>query len=263
MIRSLHSKKERLASGLTILEGEKIIVDALHSGIKMESAVGTEDFWTRHTDLIHNFATVGIDTMIATPKQMALLTVTEHPAGLIAIVKRPCWQEEMIFRDQPNSAFLGLLTVGIQDPGNLGTIIRTMAAAAGNGMWSSIGDVEVASPKTLRASAGAAFRLPVVETLEPLKVLRKCQELNIQTLAAVPKCGKTYTAFDLTAPTLIVLGGEGGGLDPTLIAACNQSIQIPMSGGTDSLNVAVAGAILIYEAVRQRRLAMVVKRRGF
>jgi RNA methyltransferase, TrmH family len=194
------------------------------------------------------------------PAQLQALAATEHPAGGLAVVARPSWTESELWRLTGRRAGLGVLTVGVQDPGNLGTLIRTLAAAGGTGAWLGPGCAEAASPKVLRASAGSVLRLPVIEVPEEGSVLEEVHAKGWQTLAAVPRGGRPFTTCDLTRPTLFVLGGEGQGLAPDLVQACRHAVHIPMPGGTESLNVAVAGAILIYEAVRQRRLAQAPKR---
>ncbi|MCK5217893.1 hypothetical protein KAR10_00115, partial [bacterium] len=159
-IRDLHSKRERLTAGFTLLESERLVEEALHEGRPLEAVIGTSDFWTRRPDLIHSFAAAGISTSIASPKQMAWLSVTEQPGGILAVVPRPTWRAEEIWKAAGHTGFIGVLGVGLQDPGNLGTLVRTLAAAGGNCMWLSRNCVELSSPKTLRASAGAVFKLP-------------------------------------------------------------------------------------------------------
>jgi len=237
-----------------------LIVEALQSGVRMDAVVGTSDFWGQKPEWLHRCATVGVATFLATPKQMELLSTTDHPAGSLAVVARPQWAEAALWRQAEQRPLLGLLAVTLQDPGNLGTLIRTLAAAGGTGAWLSTSCAEASAPKFLRASAGAVLKLPVVEQTDPMLLIAECKQRGIQTLAAAPRGGRAHTTFDLTRPTLLVLGGEGGGLTPERVQACDATIQIPMPGGLESLNVSVAGAILIYEAVRQRRLAQAAKR---
>ncbi len=250
-----------MASQLTLLEGERLVVEALRDGIPFEAVVGTDAFWSRRMDLIRQFSAAGIPTAKVSEKQMFMLAVTEHSAGILAVVARPVWKSEDFWEKTGGSGFLGLLTVGIQDPGNVGSLIRTMAAADGSGILLNQGNTEIGSPKILRASVGAVFRLPTIEKVVALEAISRCLAVGIQTLASVPKKGRTYTLVDWTQPTLLVLGGEGNGLNHEVIAACSQSINIPMPGEMESLNVATAGAVMIYEAVRQRRLVIAGTRR--
>ncbi|MBN1596114.1 RNA methyltransferase [candidate division FCPU426 bacterium] len=260
-IRALHHKKERAASGLTLLEGERLVVEALRGGIAIETVVGTEDFWSRRFDLVHQFASAGISLHKVSVQQMDMLATTEHTAGVLAVVARPAWPAETVWQKAESSDFFGLLAVGIQDPGNLGTLVRTMAAAGGSAVFVSRGSTEIGSPRILRASAGSVYTLPVLENSDSLETLGRLHEQGISSLAALPRKGRPYTALDLTKPTVLVLGGEGGGMPEAVTAACTQSIHIPMPGQVESLNVAAAGAVVIYEALRQKRLANALTRR--
>ncbi len=260
-IRALHVKKERQATGLTLLEGERLVSEALHTGLSMEAAVGTGDFWARRMDLVHKFSSSGIHTSLVSEKQMAMLTLTEHSAGVLAVVSCPETPSSLFWEKIQLDDFFGLMTVGIQDPGNLGTLIRTMAAAGGSGVCLSQGNTEIGSPKVLRASAGAVYRIPVLEKVDMMNAISRFREAGIQIVASVADKGKPYTVFDFTKPTVILVGSEGKGLPTEVISACTDIAQIPMPGGTESLNVSAAGAILIYETVRQRRLSQAISRR--
>ncbi len=261
-IRALQVKKERQATGLTLLEGERFIEEVLRGGVHIETVVGSGAFWARRTDLVRALAAAGIATSLASPKQMSILTATEQSAGVLAVVKWPRWTEAQLWERVERAEFLGLLLVGLQDPGNTGALIRSLAGAGASGLWLSQGSPELGSPKVLRASAGAVFRIPVLEGAAPPVLIRKCRERGIQTLAASPKGGRPHTLFDLTRPTLLVLGEEGGGLENEILQTCDHGINISMPGGTESLNVAAAGAILAFEAVRQRRLTQAASRRS-
>ncbi len=253
----MHSKKERQQTGLTLLEGERLVLEALEQGVRIDSVLGLPEFWGNHPAWVHRLAAAGISTYTVTPKQLEMLATTEHSAGSLAVVARPEWNPELLWAQAEKPAFLGLMAAGIQDPGNLGTIFRTLVAADGKGAWFSEGCAELASPKVLRSSAGTVLRIPGVEHADPAVVIKRNRELGVQTLAAVPKGGRPHTSLDLTQPTLLVLGAEGEGLRPEWMNACQYTVHIPMPGGTESLNVAVAAGIILYEAVRQRRLAPV------
>ncbi|MEW6515676.1 MAG: RNA methyltransferase [candidate division FCPU426 bacterium] len=261
-IRALQSKKERQTTGMTLVEGERLVGDTLREGVNLESVVATAEVWARRVDLVHACATAGIQTLVATPKQFDFLATTDHPSGMLAVAACPVWREEQIWAKAQGETFFGTLLVALQDPGNFGTLVRTLAAAGGSGMWVSEGNTESASPKAVRASAGAVFHLPVVSEADPLRVIKRCRERGVQCLAAAPRQGRPHTSLDLTKPSLLVLGGEGGGLPTEVIGACDQRVQIPMPGEVESLNVATAGAILMFEGVRQRRLAQGADRRN-
>lgn len=239
-----------------------MVGETLRDGVKLESVVATAEVWTRRVDLVHACAAAGIQSLLATPKQFDQLATTDHPAGMLAVASLPTWREEQLWAKARTPVFFGVLLVALQDPGNLGTLVRTLAAAGGSGLWVSSGNTEAASPKAIRASAGLVFHLPVISDADPAAVIQRCRELGVQCLAASPRAGRPHTSLDLTRPCLLVLGGEGAGLPAELMNACDQKVQIPMPGAVESLNVATAGAVLMFEVVRQRRLAQGADRRG-
>lgn len=140
----------------------------------------------------------------------------------------------------------------IQDPGNLGTIIRTAAAAAASGLWLTADSVDLDNPKVLRASAGQWFRLPMAETSDLKAVVAQCQQQGMQVVATLPDANLTYWEIDWQKPSLILLGNEGAGLSADLVALADRQVKIPLNPGVESLNVAIAAALILYEAQRQR-----------
>lgn len=244
------------------MEGERLVNETLRNGVKLESVVATAEVWARRMDMVHACAAAGVQTLVATLKQFEQMSTTETPAGMLAVAFRPVWREEQLWKKANEPDFFGALLVALQDPGNLGTLVRTLAAAGGSGLWISAGNTEAASPKAVRASAGLIFHLPAVSDADPLKVIQRCRAAGVQCLAAVPRQGRPHTSLDLTRPCLLVLGGEGPGLSSEVMSACDQNVQIPMPGAVESLNVATAGAVLMFEVVRQRRLAQGADRRG-
>ncbi|PSN14440.1 rRNA methyltransferase, partial [filamentous cyanobacterium CCT1] len=161
----------------------------------------------------------------------------------------------MCIRDSPNPAIqgIGLAIETLQDPGNLGTIIRTAVAAEVEGLWLSADSVAPDHPKVLRASAGQWFRLPlaVVDDLDSL--LLDWGQAGVQIVAASSHATVDYWSVDFTQPTMIVLGNEGAGLSESLRRQATLQIRIPMAGDVESLNVGISAALLLYEAQRQRR----------
>ena len=141
----------------------------------------------------------------------------------------------------------------IQDPGNLGTMIRTAAAAGAAGLWVSSDSVDLDHPKVLRASAGQWFRLPMAVSSDLKALAKDCQKQGMQVVATVPNANLTYWEFDLRQPSLILLGNEGAGLSADLVALADRQVKIPLSPGVESLNVAITAALILYEAQRQLR----------
>ena len=140
----------------------------------------------------------------------------------------------------------------LQDPGNLGTIIRTAAAAGASGLWLSEDCVDLDNPKVLRASAGQWFRLPMAVSTDLTATVREYQQAGMQVVATLPTATMTYWEVDWQRPTLIVLGNEGAGLSAEVAGLTDLQVRIPLSSGVESLNVAIAAALLLYEAKRQK-----------
>jgi TrmH family RNA methyltransferase len=140
----------------------------------------------------------------------------------------------------------------MQDPGNLGTIIRTCAAAGAERLWLSTDSVDLDNPKVLRSSAGQWFRLPMQVSPSLPDLVAQCQTQGIQVVATVPSATLSYWDVDLRCPTLLLLGNEAAGLTDELIQKADQQVTIPLSPGVESLNVAIAAALILYEAKRQK-----------
>jgi TrmH family RNA methyltransferase len=140
----------------------------------------------------------------------------------------------------------------LQDPGNLGTIIRTAVAAGVDGLWLSADSVAPDHPKVLRASAGQWFRLPLAVVDDLNALLTSWNQLGVQLVTTSSHATADYWSVDFTKPTVIVLGNEGAGLSTDLQHQATVQVRIPMAGEVESLNVGIAAALLLYEARRQR-----------
>jgi len=146
---------------------------------------------------------------------------------------------------------LGL--VGLQDPGNAGTLVRVAEAAGCAGVVFSSGSVDVWNPKVVRASAGSILRVPVVEGVEPTDLVAAGHGASLTVVATTAGAGTAPEDLDLAGPALLLVGSEAHGLPRSLVDAADQRVTIPMQGEVESLNAAVAGSLLAFEAARQRR----------
>jgi len=190
---------------------------------------------------------------------------TQSPQGIAAIVSRPQFDLTEALEGSPQ---LVVIADRLQDPGNLGSIIRTAEAAGATGVVTTRDTVDPFNHKSLRASMGAALRLPVVTDVRRQEIKRACGERKIKLIASKPGPARAkriiedaaraetvfeYTDIDMTIPLALVLGREASGVSGGAAALANTFIYIPMAEGVESLNVAAAAAILLYEAARQRR----------
>lgn len=247
-LRKLHQAKGRREQGQFLLEGTHLLQEALAVGYPLAVVCCTENWRSRYSNL---FAAVGQRAErleLVSEAVLAAIATTVNPDGVIATVPR-------VAPGQPNAPrqlSLGLALETVQDPGNLGTMIRTAAAAGVEGLWLSADSVDLDHPKVLRATAGQWFRLPMGVTDNLTEVVQQCRAAGGQIVSTLPSATQTYWEIDFTRPTLILLGNEGAGLSPGLAALADSAVRIPLAAGVESLNVAIAAALLVYEARRQR-----------
>ena len=173
-------------------------------------------------------------------------TVTPQPlAAIVASVA--------VELDALRTSEFVVICVDVRDPGNLGTVLRVAEASGAGGVICCEGSVDAFSPKTVRASAGSLFHVPVVAGGEPLEVLDRMGLWGVRRLGADAQGGLPYDAVDLTLPTALVLGNEAHGLPPEVGDHLDGTVTIPMIGRTESLNVGMAAAVLCFERARQQR----------
>jgi RNA methyltransferase, TrmH family len=247
-VRKLHRSKEREKQNLLLIEGTNLIEAACHADYKLDIIFYTERWQQNHQPLCRIIAEQEVRVEFVSPEILKAIATTVNPDGVVAIARRP------IAEATPTLKGVGLALERLQDPGNLGTIIRTAAATGADGLWLSADSVDFYSPKVLRASVGQWFRLPVVTNQNLFQLVEQQQQQGVQIIATTSKATKTYWEVDLTCPSLILLGNEGAGLSSELIDLADVQIKIPLANQVESLNVAVASGLLLYEA--QRQLAM-------
>jgi TrmH family RNA methyltransferase len=171
---------------------------------------------------------------------------TEATQGVLALVRPPAWNLEDLFRGRP----LVVVLEGVQDPGNAGAIIRAAEAFGATGLIFLKGTVSPYSPKTVRASAGSVFRMPLVAGLDDTRARAALEQHRLDVYAAVPSGQRDLAGVDLTRPCALIIGSEGRGVTDRLRAGA-ADLRIPTTG-VESLNAAMAAGILLYEARRQR-----------
>ncbi len=245
LYRSLERRKNRDCLGLIPLEGVRLVEDALRRGIKPEAVL------IREGDSHSRLAYLDSDFPVLTVEQKLFdkTAFTDSPQGVIAIAPRTSYSLQDIFYA---ASPLILIADGLQDPGNLGTMIRSAAAAGASGAILLPGTVDAANPKALRASMGTYFNLPVVEAPfnEAIDIIRQ-QNINLVTTGA--GASLYYDRYDWTVPTAVIIGNEGAGVSEKAAQAADALISIPMEGAVESLNAAVAMSVMFFEAARQRR----------
>jgi TrmH family RNA methyltransferase len=179
------------------------------------------------------------------------LSPVNSPTGVVASARRPSVDGNAILDPPPA---LVLAAIGLQDPGNAGAIIRSAAAAGATGVVLDESSADPWGWKALRASMGSAFHLPVLRSRAVASLVTEWRKAGVRIAATVPRGGTSMHDVDFTKPTALLLGSEGAGLPTALVEAADVRVTIPMRGGIESLNAAVAAAVLLYEAQRQRNL---------
>lgn len=251
-LRKLHQGKGRREQQQFLLEGTHLLQEALAVGYPLAVVCCTEDWRSRYPDLFAAASRQAERLELVSEPVLGAIATTVNPDGVVATAPR------QPAKPRPSDRLsLGLALETVQDPGNLGTMIRTAAAAGVDGLWLSADSVDLDHPKVLRATAGQWFRLPMGVTDDLAGVVQRFQAAGGQVVSTLPSATQTYWETDFTQPTLILLGNEGAGLSPGLAALADRAVSIPLAAGVESLNVAIAAALLVYEARRQRSLATI------
>src|SRR4051812_29153199 len=252
LVKRLFALKDRGVSGdLALVEGFTLIEEALSAGIAIVEAAFTPTAAgsPRGAALLARLAQGGVAVRLVEEAILAALSETETSQGLLALARRPAFAEESLYQGRP----LIVVAAGLQNPGNVGALLRTAEAAGATGAYLTRATADPYSWKALRGAMGSAFRLPQVRGLAEDEVLDRVRKRQVVTLAAVASSGEPYDRVDLRRPVAFLLGQEAGGLSAELAARADGRVSIPMAGVAESLNVAVAAGILLFEAARQRR----------
>lgn len=245
-IRKLHSAKYRQQQGVFLIEGTHLLEEACAVGYSLETVCCTGEWQSTHPRLWQQACERAKRAEIVSQEVLQAIATTVQPDGVVATAQRNTQQ-----RVVPLTG-IGLALETVQDPGNLGTMIRTAAAAGASGLWLSEDSVDLDNPKVLRASAGQWFRLPMAISTDLKATVSQCQQAGMQVVATLPSAKLTYWDVDWRQSSLILLGNEGAGLSAQLAALADLQVRIPLSAQVESLNVAIAAALMLYEAQRQR-----------
>ena len=251
LIRDLHRRRGRERRSLALAEGVRLVEEALAGGISIRGAAVSPalESTTRGKTLKVSLAERSIRTEDVTDAELEELSGTEHPQGVVAVIEPRRWRLDDI-RMAPGTTTLVL--DGVQDPGNVGTTLRTALGLGAAGVVALKGTADLTNPKVIRSAMGASFRLPAVAAApDEFVAWARLQRSEIWVAQAA---GDT-TAHHLKRtsgrpPVALVLGNEGAGVSQPLEAAADRRIAIPLARGVESLNVAVAAGILLYELTR-------------
>jgi len=262
LYKRLRALKERGVSpegGLCLLEGPKLVEEALAAGVTIaEAAVARRaDGRPEAASAVAELRARGVPVRLLDERLLATLSETETTQGLVALAHRPAYDEARLFEGTP----LIVVAVGIQNPGNLGGLLRTAEAAGATGAGLVGGCADPFSWKALRGSMGSAFRLPLVVQPEAEAILDRLEEHAVRVLATAADGETRYDETDLSAPVALVFGSEGSGLPEEIVRRATVRLRIPLASPVESLNVGVAAGLVLFEAARQRGFAPVGRER--
>ena len=241
----LEKKKQRDEEQAFVVEGVRLVEEALASGWQAELALFTAQLSERGRAVVRGLEASGAEVCQVEPRLLDAAAGTETPQGLLAVLKRKA-------SALPEKLDFVLIADNLRDPGNLGTLLRSAAAAGAQAALLSPGSTDAFSPKVLRAGMGAHFRLPILH-LAWAEIHAACQENNLRVLLAESAGGVSCWETDLRGPLALLVGSEAEGASAEGQALTAQAIHIPMPGQSESLNAAVAASILLFEVVRQRQ----------
>ncbi len=259
------SARARREQGLFVLEGLRLCMDVVRSGLRCAELFVSGEFCAKHEEEYEALAAVSDEVFLVNDAVLEKLSDTRTPQGVCCVVRiaapvsllerAPAIGAPASEIDVPATKLL--LLENVQDPANLGAIARTAEALGISGLLVS-GGCDVYAPKALRASMGALLRLPVEvvdasgEGSAPvLSLLEKAEALGFKTYASTPAADAVpVTEADFSGPVLCVVGNEANGVTPETMTVCAERVTIPMAGRAESLNAAAAGAILMWEMVR-------------
>jgi TrmH family RNA methyltransferase len=243
-IRKLQRSKHRQEQQRFLLEGTHLLAEACRWAWPLEVVCFTLEWQQNHEELLQGLQESAVRIEVVSPEVLRAIATTVQPDGVVAVARARAQQPL-------NFTSLGLILETIQDPGNLGTIIRTAAAAGAEGLLLSADSVDLENPKVLRASAGQWFHLPMAVSHSLETEIERYKHQGMQIVATLPQATLNYWQVDLRSPTLILIGNEGAGLSNKLVKLADYQVKIPLDQGVESLNVAIAAALLLYEVQRQ------------
>ncbi len=233
-----------------LLDGIHLVRDALAAGVRIEVAgIATTALDGVEMDALRKaLDTSGVEVVALSGPVMDAASPVRTPSGIVALAS---FEPAPLPRALDGRCPLAVAVVGVQDPGNVGAIIRVADAAGATGVVTTDGSASPFGWKALRGAMGSVFRLPVADGPSAEAVLDEARARGIRSLATVPACGKSLYDTDLRGPVLVLAGGEGQGLGD-VAQLTDERVCIPMAPGVESLNVAVATGVVLFEAFRQR-----------
>jgi TrmH family RNA methyltransferase len=253
LLRQARAVRDGKVDELIFVEGRRLCEEALRSGLYIEAAIFSEELAAKEkaASLISQLGTVTKRLASVSEKLLESISYTKTPQGIVVLASRPETSEEHFAAAQKEPALIVIMH-RINNPVNVGAILRTAEAAGSTGVVATQNTADPFSPKALRGAMGSAFRQPVWFGPTYVQALRWCSQQDVQTICADVHAATSYNEIDWRRQSALIVGPESSGLSAEEIAAADKAVRIPMRGPAESLNVAVATGILLYEAARVR-----------
>lgn len=254
IIQLRKKSRMRTKTGTFLVEGLRMVREIPEE--RLVQLYATEEFLKKH----RKEPIPGTEVMLVSPEVFAYISDTKTPQGVLAVVRQSMFTQKEILAKCPGKSGTGtgrpahlLVLDNIQDPGNLGTIFRTAEAAGVTGILLSRDCADIYNPKTIRSTMGAIFRMPFVYTDDLPGAVNSLKKHDIRVFAAHLEGERAYDEEDYRQGSAFLIGNEGSGLRPEVAACADVLVRIPMEGMAESLNAAVAAAVLMFEVSRQRK----------
>ena len=249
-IKSLYRRKNRWDTGLFIIEGVKIIEECIDNNYLLESIIYSDELFSTNGGVEIYERIKSYENLIYVPNSLFKeISDMESPQGIMALAKVTERSVEDLYRkDNPFILFLE----EIQDPGNMGTIIRTADSFNLDGIIVSEGSVDIYNPKVIRSTMGSIFRMPIYHIEDNIETIERFKSMGFKIYATSLQGEDYIYNMNFKDPSLILIGNESKGLSSELHSLAHKWLKIPILGGAESLNVAIATSIIIYEGIKQR-----------
>ncbi len=254
LVKRARAVRDGRASELIFVEGVRLCEEALTASLAIQDVICTERIASdeRGAQLLGALQSAGKPVItFVSDFVFASISDTKTPQGIVAIARRPDSDKSALIKNAVEVPLLVILH-RINNPANAGAILRTAEAAGARGVILTEGTTDIFSPKALRGAMGSSFRLPLWANVSFHEAIAWCQEQGIKTICADSRAGRTHTEIDWTQASALIVGAESTGLTAEEMAIADEALGIPMRSPVESLNVAVAAAIVLYEAARQR-----------
>lgn len=253
LLKLARSVRDGKTTDFIFIEGLRLAAEALRSGLSVEAVIVSDELAGKEKSgaILAGLAEESKRTALVSEKLLESVSYTKTPQGIVVLAARPETGELGFAARQKNALIVVMHRVN--NPVNVGAILRTAEAAGASGVIATQNTADPFSPKALRGAMGSAFRLPIWFGPTYEEAISWLARHDIQTVCADVHASRSYEQADWSTPSALIVGPESSGLSREEIAAAKISVRIPMRGPAESLNVAVATGVLLYEAARQRQ----------